>query len=68
MQAVVQKNCPAMLMKTTALNNPDPRALKSTASAVPPYGFTEGPVELMTSRFVAANRNDSSRIQPPMAE
>src|SRR4051794_30793419 len=69
MHAVVQKICPAMLMKTTTLNRPEPRALKRTASAVPaPKGLTEVSVELMTSRFVAANTNDSRRTQPPIAE
>src|SRR3954451_20582668 len=76
MHAVVQKTWPAMLMNTTTLNRPDPRALLRTARAVPaPYGLTEGSVEpgrvRAQSRAVHGDvglvRRRSRRLQPAAA-
>src|ERR1700738_1055232 len=60
-QATVQKNCPAVEMNSTMATHLELIAwLKITATAPPPFDTA--------SESWTANRNDSSRIQPPMPE
>src|SRR4051794_21273290 len=60
-QLMPQKNCPMVEMTMTALKNPGVSAVSKMAP--------ENPAALViSSTWVAANRNDSSRIQPPIAE
>src|SRR3954454_10043871 len=60
-QLMPQKNCPMVEMRMTALKKPG----LSAVSKMPP----ENPLAaVMASTLVAAKRNDSSRIQPPIAE
>ena len=60
-QAVVQKNCPAVEISSTMATHFEFSAwLKITATAPPPADTP--------SASWTANRKDSSRIQPPMAE
>ena len=61
-QAVVQKNWPAVEMNSTIPTHLASIAwLKIVATAPPPFADT-------SSTSCTANRNDSSRIQPPIAE
>src|SRR5262245_28673344 len=60
-QLIPQKNWPIVEMMMTALKKPDDRAVWNIAPEKPP-------ALLMASTSVAANRNASSRIQPPIAE
>ena len=60
-QLMPQKNWPMVEMMMTALK-------KNGVSAVAKIAPEKPPAALIASTSVAANRNASSRIQPPMAE
>jgi hypothetical protein len=60
-QLMPQKNCPMVEMMMTALKKNGVSALSKMAPEKPPASFT-------ASTLVAAKRNESSRIQPPIAE
>ena len=58
-QLMPQKNCPMVEMRMTALKKPELSDVWKTAPEKPPAA-------VIASTSLAANRNDSSRIQPPM--
>ncbi len=60
-QLIPQKNWPIVEMMMTALK-------KNGVSAVSKMAPEKPPALLIASTSVAANRNASSRIQPPIAE
>src|SRR5690348_11237456 len=60
-QPMPQKNCPIVEMPKMTVARVDDSDEVKMAPTKPPSALT-------ASTFVAANRNDSSRTQPPIAE